>query len=66
MLETGKPYFTFPETAKEINVSAQTVRRWHLAGLLKAVRPVEGANFRVPRDELKRLMKRSGIESVNA
>ena len=66
MLETEKPFFTFPETAKEAHVSLQTVRRWHRVGLLKAYRPVLGANLRVARDEVERLKQGIAMGPANA
>jgi molybdopterin-binding protein len=51
------PDLTLGEAAREIGVSADTLRRWERAGKLKAVRDSQNRR-RVPRKEVERLAAR--------
>jgi len=53
---TRKEYYTTTEVAEELgSVSPSTVYRWAVKGHIKASRPAEGCEFRIPRSEVERL-----------
>ena len=55
MVQTSEELFTFEEVARALRVSAQSVRRWHSLGYLKAIRFTPRGHFRVHRSEVERL-----------
>jgi len=56
-------FLTVPEAAKLCGVDRTTFFRWCKAGKVRAVQPVRGSTFRVPRAELDRILKDLGLSS---
>ncbi|MCL6474426.1 MAG: helix-turn-helix domain-containing protein [Firmicutes bacterium] len=58
MQETQYKLLSVKQTAQELGVSRETVRRWIHKGVLRAVRI--GRNHKIPEAQLQKLIRRQG------
>ena len=57
MAEPLPEYLTTQAAAQRLQVSTQTVRRWLKDGHLKGTRLSDRAGYRIPREEIERVLR---------